>query len=321
MKATFIKELLVKENLLVDQILRDGPRYWVAAVRQGQSQLILKAVINDETWSSPGTSKQFTTSDQLRAEIIALQGFGSHEDKLAGRVPKLVASSLEPPVWSLRERILSQDMAGTVGSLLFRPEFYELVAPDRLVDYIMSYQEITPELGELAAATPQSDQTSLNSKMIIADLDYPQSHLTRLSTRVNAYLRTQESWHDQQVKVLAHGEVYPPHIFLEDDEIILIDWENFSLNNPVSDIMQVWIRAYDNPPWRAALKDALWQKSSLAKKDLEKLWDLELLYQSSRNLNYLHYSVIESSEQIRAAAASFTANIEEVLHRDDQLGL
>lgn len=311
MTPDFVADIIARENLQVERVVRNGPRYWVGLVHQWKADLILKVVVSDETWSSPDTGKKFTTSDQLRAEITALQGLASHEDRLAGRVPKLVDSSLGPTVWSLREHIPSQDMAGTVGSLVFRPEFYDLVAPRQLVDYILSYQALTPELGELAAATPQSDQT----KMIITDLDYPHGHLTRLSEQVGRYLRAHEAWHGQQARVLAHGEVYPPHIFIEDNQIILIDWENFGLNNQLTDIMPIWIRAYDNPNWRAALKDYVWEKSTLARADLEKLWDIELLYQSSRNLHYLNYSQIESVERKEAAAASFTANIEEVLHR------
>jgi aminoglycoside phosphotransferase (APT) family kinase protein len=305
--------IMTREGLELQRVLRDGPRYWVGRVSRDGEMLLLKVVTSDEPWLSPASRRQFRPSDQLRAEIFALRQLGEHEGQLAGRVPRVLASSTNELVWALREEVPGTDMAGTAGSYVFAPEFYEQVSPAEMIDYIASYQALTPELEALARTTPQTDQTDLVSKLVIGDLDNPQEHLQPLSEKVNKFLREHGDFHDAQIATLAHGEVYPPHIFYADGQVCLIDWENVSLSHPLSDYCAVWLRSYDNKAWQGQYLSGLERRGILGGPERQKLWNIEVVYQSAKNLNYLYWSQIEPPEIKRAAVAALRRNIENVL--------
>lgn len=307
-----VETIITEHDLTVDRVLRDGPRYWVGLVRQGQDDLILKVLVGNDSWTSPRTGIRFTTADLIQAEIDALSGLNHYRDRLAGDVPRIIASSGGPNAWTLREQVPGTDMSGSTGSLIFRDEFFELVEPEQLADYILSYQALTSELGAAAAGTPQSSR----SKMMVADLVFPPESIRHLTDKANAYIQARAVWHEAQAKVVAHGEVYPPHIFATRRGITLIDWENFSLCNPISDFMQTWVRAFQDTSWQERFERAILDRIPLDREVAQELWDIEKVYQSGRNLNYLYYSDIESEGQKRQAEASFIANIKEVLDQD-----
>ena len=308
-----INEIVAGEELEVVHVIRNGPRYWVGKVRRGEENLILKAVIGDEPWKSPISGTSFRPSDQLRAEILTLRALNRLGNSLAGTVPTLGASSTEPSTWTLRSVVGGDDMSGTIGPFIFHPRFFQTVSVTSLIDYILSYQRLTPELYDFLIKTPHTDQTDLASKMVIGDLDNPMDYLATRSKRVNEYLVNRIPLHDAQTNMLSHGEVYPPHIFFDEGQICFIDWENASLNNPMSDLASVWVRAFNNPEWQAAFQLELWQRKLMEVPGMEEIWDIEVVFQSSCSLNYLYWSQIESLEEKLLAVTMMGRNIDRIL--------
>jgi hypothetical protein len=269
--------------------------------------MILKVVIDDAHWHSPRTRKKFRPSDQLRAELEALKALNRYGEHLPGKVPTLLSGNLDGDqdvAWMLRTNIRSASMAVDNSTLAFRPEFYEQVTPEALVDYILGYQKLTPQLRSWAATTPHTDQADLTSKRTEAGFDNPQAELLPYHRALNRYFDERTDWHDQQLDTLVHGEVYPPHLFWENGQLVMIDWENVGLDHRLHDLATVWIRTFDNPAWQARFHQVVVERGRLDQPEDRALWDLEIVYKAAGNLNYLAWSKTETPKH-RASMTLF----------------
>lgn len=311
-----VATIMAQENLELERVIRDGPRYWVGRVRRGATPLILKTVVRDDPWQGPLSAKQFRPSDQLRAEIVTLEELGRHAGELRGRAPVIHARAVGEKVWSLREVVGGPDMAAGFSPFVFAPVFYKTVSPAELVAYIESYQRLTPELAGHIATSPRSYQMSLRAKMIMAGLDNPQPSLQPCAAAAVSYLNARQMLHDQAGLVLTHGELYPPHIFY-DGEVCVIDWENAALGNAAHDFVAVWIRAYADGQWQARFLENMAQHRQFSTPQWQQLWDLEVVYQAAGALNYLDWSYQETPAQAGAAAAWLQAELQATLAQQD----
>lgn len=310
-----VSAILESQNLTWEHTIRQGPRYFVGSVQGGDggNRLILKAVIANEPWRSAHTQATFRPSDQLQAEITTLALLGRHGGGICGRVPTLHASSAGDPVWSLRQVIGGQDMAANDSPFVFANRFYTMVEPAVLIDYVTSFQLVTPQLRAHLAGTPRTDRAGLEAKLVVAGLSNPQPRLQPYAAAVWAYLNERHQLHATAPQVLSHGEIYPPHLFIEDGQICLIDWENAGLDNPFHDLVAVWIRASGNAGWQAQYRAEIGRRGPQLASNWQQLWELETVYQAAGALNYLDWSRLETPDQQASAEAWLTALLAEAL--------
>ncbi len=309
-----IQQILNAQQLTVKQVYRDGPRYWVGRVQRGDADLVLKTVIDDTAWVSPDSHKVFRPSDQLRAEMSVLRGLEAAKDELAGNVQTVVASSeAEENTWMLRTFDAGVGMAAGNSPFVYRPEFFVDDVREAVLDYIESFQRLTPTLRACLPDMPHALQTTLAAKMTAVDLASPSELLTPFAATVTAYLEARRELHDTSRDTLSHGQTFPPHIYLNDGRVSMIDWENASLNNSMQDYVMLWIRGFDNPGWQYSFVERLAERGILGSDDDHEIWRMEVLLQAAGNLNYLHWSRSEPAELQTRAIASLRRQIEDVL--------
>lgn len=316
-----VSAILASQGLVQTRVMRDGPRYWVGEVRRngGGEPLILKIVINDEPWRSTDTQTFFRPSDQLKAEIATIKFLHSRAKLAQVRVPNYYASSETDPVWFIRQSIGGRDMAAGDSSFVFAERFYSEVTPEALIEYVLGYQQATPGLKLTLKAAPRSFQADLRAKMYLGGLHTPQPRLQPYATAVNTYLEDRRELHDTAETALIHGELYPPHLFIEDGQICTIDWENAGLDNRLHDLVAVWVRAYGSSGWQAKFRQEIRRRGAEFGPNWQELFDLEVVYQAARALNYLDWSCAETPEVQRLVEMWLRANLDEVLGRPSKV--
>jgi hypothetical protein len=307
--------MLAEEHLRVAEIYRNGPRYWVGRVVRPGQELILKAVIDDAAWSSPGSDRIFRPSDQLRAEIAVTEALWHYRDDLAGMAVELVRYEAGDETWMLRELMGGQNMAAGMSPFVFRADFYEPGVSEAVSDYVEGVQRLTGQVLEVLRAAPLTSQMSLAAKMVAVDLDQPTDLLAPYTQAIRSFLLARESLHDACSGTLTHGQVFPPHIYLMQGRAGLIDWENACLNNHLHDFVALYIRGFAQPQWQRAFVERLEQRGVLQTAQDRTLWGVEVLLQAAGNLNYLYWSRYETAAEQAAAIASLRRQIEAVLRK------
>ncbi len=309
-----VEKILSRLELTVAKVYRDGPRYWVGKVTTptGKAQL-LKVVIDNTAWANPLTGETFRPSDQLRTEIMLFDALGRHRAEQGLSPAQIIVESAPDSAWVLRRYYDGRDMAAGKSPFVFHEDFFEPKIYKLVLDYITDYQELTPKLRAKLEKAPLADQHALQFKMVAVDLDNPSGWLAPYAAAIRDYLAPLHSFHDKHLNTLAHGQVYPPHIYLDGHQVNMIDWENVMLNNSMQDFVSLWIRGYGRPDWQAEFIHGLSLRGLLAGKVEQQMWDLEVLLQSSGNLNYLFWSKLEDEATKTVAAASLKLNIERIL--------
>lgn len=286
---------MVTHQLELVRVFRDGPRYWVGLVRRGEDQLVLKLVLDDTPWVSPGSDQRFRPSDQLRTEIEVVKALGEHRSKIKGRVTALAGFSIDHEPWMLRQDLGTENVADNDSPLVFRPEFFAGEAGRSVLEFIASYQLVTTELRGSVERSPHTAQTTLEARMVIANLEQPIEPLAPYAARISDFLAERRDLHDSRRDTLAHTQVFPVHIFVSPQgEVGLIDWENACLSNALHDFMSLWIRGLAHPDWQRGLELWLAQRQRVRTDDDRELWLVERLLHAVGALNYAYWSHHES---------------------------
>lgn len=299
-----IKNLLTARGWQVCSVFRDGPRYWVARLTSHGSDLIFKAVINDATWTSRRTGQILSPTHQLRQEAELFKTI----------MPDQPLIEYDPDGrWLTRPFFNGMDMAAGPSPFIFKDEFFEPTNYRAVLDYIEYYQSLTPLIRQSLSENPLAGEHALEAKLFAIDFINPTEVLAPYVSDARKYLGKLHEVHDRNMDTLSHGQLYPPHILIQDGRVELIDWESSSLNNRLADYTALWIRGYDKPQWQQQLLDELHQRGAFDFPNSQELWDMEVLLASSGNLNYLDWSELESEEVKRSAVPSLKRNIENIL--------
>jgi aminoglycoside phosphotransferase (APT) family kinase protein len=310
---SIVARLLGDEHLQVKTVYRDGPRYWVGRVTRDGADAILKVVVDHTPWTSPGSDLVFEASDQLRSEIILVDRLHELRAELHGLTPNLIKYSIGEDTWMLRQAISGRNLAAGTSPFIFSEDIYKPEVTEAVINFIASYQNLTAEVSEKLTLTPHSAQNALSDKMRRTDLGQPTELLEPYAAAICEYLLKREELHDSRRDTLAHGQVYPPHIYVDGSLAGLIDWENASLNNPFHDLAGVWIRGISNQAWQVDFIELLARRGMIRTDEDREMWRVEVLLQAAGNLNYLYWSQFETAAEQTAAIASLKRHIEEVL--------
>jgi hypothetical protein len=300
-------------KLHAGDIFRDGPRYWVGRIEHEGKSAILKTIIDDSSWTSSISGRTFHPSDQLRMEVRVVEALHAHRGQIQGMTTDLIRYSSGDEPWMLREMWKSKSMAAGGSPLVFKPDFFHMDMTEGLVSYIQCLQALTPAFAPMLLESPLLEQSQLAFIMDHSDLDQPTDLLEPYAERMIEYLLERRGLHDSCLTVLAHGQVFPPHIYRENGMIGLIDWENVNLDTHLHDYVSIWVRGYRHSDWQFAFVDYLVQHGILADDRSRELWNIEILCQASSILNYLFWSNLESAEEQAAAIAALRRQINSVL--------
>ncbi|MDB5178561.1 MAG: hypothetical protein JWN01_504 [Patescibacteria group bacterium] len=292
----------------VIKVYRDGPRYWVARVRRDGEDLIVKMVIDDSAYANPETGEVFQPSDQLRAETLVGKMLDELRDEIKGVVPRIMAFGLDSPGWLLRSALPGHTLAQSNSPFVVRHELFGEHITEAVLDYIEGYQRLTPHVAGFLKPGPLR---------YIPAQDYrePVELLAPYARAVWGYLEERFDLYDEHLTCLSHGQAFPPHFYVSEGRVGMIDWENAALKNRLHDLASVWIRGYAHPAWQEEFLERLKSRGFLVSAVDWELWHTEVLMQSSGNLAYLHWSAVETAAEKTLAIAGLRRQIEHILHK------
>jgi aminoglycoside phosphotransferase (APT) family kinase protein len=295
-----VRDVVQRESLVVEEVNRNGPRFWVGKVRSGEKLLIAKAVIDDQPWHDPGTGWEFRPSDLLSTEIAVTAALG----------PQVWLSADDGRSWFVRAIVPGAGLAAGASTLQAHGAMFEDSVTAALVEFVLSYQALTTRFRGLLEQSVGTKKARLKPSTAWYDLQHPAEPVKPYASAIAAMAERHEELHDRRIDTLVHGELYPAHIMLHDGKVGLIDWENARLDNSLSDFVTLWSRGFDRPEWQQRLMKELEARGVLVSDEDRALWDLEVLLQAAGNLKYLHYSKLEPPELRERAAAAFSGYIE-----------
>jgi hypothetical protein len=309
-----VRRITHDQSLQVMEAFRNGPRFWAGRVRAlgGGPDLLLKAIIDDAPWVQEQSGDQLWPSDKLRLETTMLAELGRQHHRLAGDVPQVLARWDGAEPWVLRAFQLGRNLAVGDSPFLFNDELFRPKVTEALINYILSYQSLSDQIRPAADAV-QRERRVPAMKVLANDIERPSPWLEQYRQPIADYVAERQHLYDSRTDTLVHAQVYPPHIYLNEGRIGMIDWENSGFGNPWQDFVSVWIRGYQDPRWQQEFVKTLAGKGLFTSPGAWDVWNVETLFQVGGNLNYLYWSRTEPQAERKRAAQALISQIEAIV--------
>lgn len=68
--------------------------------------------------------------------------------------------------------------------------------------------------------------------------------------KLQSYFRDNKKILDRYCLYLTHGDLYPGNVFIKSKKLLILDWEEMHINNPMYDAAFIWIYSWRNEKWR-----------------------------------------------------------------------
>jgi len=281
-----IKEITTGNNFKITKRIRFGPRFFVAEGKYQGHTALFKLCLFPKSYDH-------LTNEKFSREIIFLNFIqDSKYSDLKKATPRIYASDIGTRAWYIREYLDGQAQNINNGNIRFINKFFTTKNYNWFIKTTSQLQKI------------KSQELPRNFKQLLFP---PQTlkYLWRFIGKFHKYLDkfvkfpgATKKIHQQFIengkiyrtapRILAHQEIYSPHILCSNKYIKLIDWENIGWALPTHDIVTMWMRAHKHPAWQNKLKK-YFLKTYKNTKNINKLWDITVLMQSTYNVISYHY--------------------------------
>lgn len=282
-----IKEIIKENNFEITKRIKFGPRYFVAEGKyQGQTALF-KFCLYPQSYDH-------LTNEKFSREILFLNFIKKSKYKeLKKATPYIYASNIDTRAWYIREYLNGKVQNINNGNIRFIDSFFNTKNFNWFVKTFSQLQSI------------KAKELPNNFKKLLfppQTLEYLWQFIGPFSNDLDKFVKEKgmtDKIHDKFKKhsliykkaphVLAHQEVYSPHILISPKNTKMIDWENIGWSLPTHDIVTLWMRAHKHPAWQNKLKKYFFIKNKKTK-HLAELWNITVLMQSTFNvISYHHY--------------------------------
>jgi hypothetical protein len=305
------QDILNSQGLLPVHVHRNGPRFVAATVKDAEGQkFFFKQAL-------PGVPADPMMHDKVGDRIIYEAEFLKFLDEsgFPHLYTKIVKLSPSEPVWMLRQHLPGFTMTDGDSLYRFKPEFYGLAKPELVVTYFRGLQDLTRALPARLKSWCARHELSLQYYEDATNWTgtiEPRPELARYTEAIGRFFNAHRNDFDGAERFLAHCEPYPPHMFVLDEQIGLIDWENLAFRHRLHDLSKVWIRALENPAWQKQLECAI-EEAGWFEGQGRVLWKIEILMQSIANFVYFKYHSEDEPAYRQLAMDHFLGNIESTL--------
>jgi len=282
-----IREITKREGFKITERIKFGPRYFVAKGLYQGNECIFKICLYPQSYDH-------LTNEKFSREIIFLD-FIQHSKyhSLAKTTPALLKSNTKTRAWYIRELLDQQPQNINGGNIRFKDSFFNTKNLNWFVDtFIKELHKVKkPELPSAFKKLLFPPQTLEYMWRFISpykkQLERFTAHKGSLK-KIHKIFKQNSLIYRRSPRVLAHQEVYSPHILIKGSEIKMIDWENVGWATLTHDVVTLWMRAYHHPRWQQKLKKAFFEKNRKVK-NLKKLWETTVLLQSTFNVISYHF--------------------------------
>lgn len=282
-----IKEITTQNNFKITKRIRFGPRYFVAEGKYQGKTTLFKLCLFPKSYDH-------LTNEKFSREILFLNFIqNSKYLSLKKATPHIYASNIDTRAWYIREYLYCQAQNINNGNIRFINKFFSTKNYNWFIRTFSQLQKIKkkelPNNLKKLLFPPQTLEylwrfIGPSQKNLDKFIKHPGA-----TKKIHQQFKKNSHLYKTAPRVLAHQEVYSPHILCSNKYIKLIDWENIGWALPTHDIVTMWMRAYHHPTWQNKLKQYYLSQNSKMKKK-QKLWDITLLMQSTFNvISYHHY--------------------------------
>jgi hypothetical protein len=300
-----VRNIVEHERLEVGEVIRSGPRYWIGRVRRAGRWMILKVLLDNTIQPSPGGGSEIDPAGAMETEIRLFLALQRSKRKGAGE-PEVVGYELGRQPWLLRALQQGHSLSAGLSPTIFSDELYRPEVTEALVDSLARLQELKSEFKGLIKPVPLKHMTS-------KDYLEPVGLVAPYARDAWAALQSEFDYYDDRLDAVTHGQAFPPHIYLHNGLVSLIDWEDAGMRSKMYDFVTVWLRGFMNEPWKRSFLNTLRQRGILATQEDERLWQIETLVQSYGMLIYFHWTQVETPAQRLEAVNSLKHQVEAVL--------
>lgn len=279
----FIRAVLTRERAVVCDIIRTGPRFFVADVLYRNKRALFKACIHPQ-------SEDLWTNMKFGKEVLFLQYLrDSGHPRVRHFAPHIYAGAAGTRAWYIREYISGVQYNIRGGNIRFRDSFFTKKHRKDIVASFRDLQSIrASQLPRAFARRLARYDTTEHEERLLAPYWGRIAHFLgdRNAKGVLPRILAQRSHiYDHAPGVLAHQEPYASHFIRKEKKLRLIDWENINWTNPVHDFAKLWMRASKHSRWQEDLhKDARRVTAPLLGERFDAVWETSLLIKGLFNI-------------------------------------
>ena len=281
-----IKRLLANQSFTITKRIKFGPRYFVTEGNLAGVKALFKICLYPKSYDH-------LTNEKFSREILFLNFVNqSNYSILKSAIPKVYASSVGTRAWYFREYLIGKTYNINDGNIRFVNSFFTKKNLDWFTQTFTELQSINKK------------DLPIEFKRLL----FPPQKLSYLWRFIGPYyLRIEKfigikggtaqiknlfkkygTMYSSAPRVLAHQEVYAPHVLKEKNHIKMIDWENIGWSLPTHDLVTMWMRASRHPAWQRQLYKRF-KRFHHHYKRFDDLWTITVLTQSVFNIIAFHF--------------------------------
>lgn len=272
------------ESLAPLEVYRDGPRFYCAWVSDGESEFQIKDVVHNPEVNNNHDNLN-SPSAHLITEIEMARFLDSKAADIPQIAPHLILANVEGEPWYTSEHLREGWLGMDVSPFFYNLENLRAVDPASVFNGIEVLQQLSDDPDVPDWLTREDRAQTNNPNVSTSAISYLSERSECEAEKITrAYVKALEV-RKQQPRVLKHGEVYPPHIFVQegDEHAQFIDWENASLGDPYSDHTAVWLRAFEEPEWQEKYYELVSSQESFDQDG----WNASVFLTAFGNFQYL----------------------------------
>lgn len=322
--SPFVRQVLEDNNLVPLRVLRYGPRFVCIHVRNGEQEGMFKMVLPLNERGPHNTPAGYTWTDhdniailerRLLKEALFLQYFSQHLGP-NGFEPQIQAMSETSPVWSLRTYIDERTMSAWDSNFIFSQRFYTEVEPHQVIDFFRHMHRLSDNLplplsDIIAEFVSTLTNPSRFERSVARAKQMPK--FKGVAKALEKKFASFEVNYAEYERVVTQYEPYSCHLFVVNDKVSLIDWENVGWGHKLQDLSVLWMRCFDVPEWQAEYERLL-EAYGYFEGNGRLYWESEILIQSFANHEYFaDGGPIGNSEYDKRATDFFSYQIEKIL--------
>ncbi len=304
-----IKKITSAEKFTTTKRIKFGVRYYIALGQTRRGQAVFKIAVKPPSYDH-------LTNEKFSREILFLTFVqGSQLQHLKKAIPQVYAWDTTGRSWYLRQylRGIMQNING--GNVRYKKSFFNARNLHWLFLTIKQLHSIQsgglPKKFRKLLYRPQSLEYLWRFISPYCKTVERFTGIRGVCAQIKSIFNANAKIYNSSRRVLAHQEMYAPHILDVQGTSKLIDWENIGWASILKDVVTVWMRASEHPTWQHQLY-LLFRRHYRSFPGFDRLWMVTTLLQSV--FNVIGYDFYPDRNDFRELANFSKKNIVSILN-------
>ena len=270
---------------------RNGPRFFVVGGNCQGERVIFKSDIE------AGPRRLRKARWRMQREAVFLEHAGIKH------IPKFYKKGIwKKFFWVLEGWVSGESQELGESTFLIRDAFFSERNLNHLIGFLMSLQQLGKN------SPPQFEKQlpryTLGDYMNLIWNERSHYVSESLSERIAAFLKARHRIFNANQTAIVHHELYGPHIFTDEGEFNVIDWENVGWGNPAYDFVAIWIRSLFHKDFQAELFERFRARQK-DKRIFDELFRIEVVLQGVGNLRFFKHTSVPEEKAVAEKVSEF----------------